>query len=381
MAIDLADPDPAKWREIVPERGALLEGALLAGGRMILHYMRDVTSELVVHALDGKPLRMIELPGRGTVAGISGRPDEREIFVGHTSFLRPFSAFRHDLETGETERHRGAEFPLDLGGFEEKQVFYASADGTRVPMFLVHRKGLKLDGKNPVLLYGYGGFKVSTVAGFNPAWLPWLARGGVFAAANIRGGGEYGDAWHRDGMLGKKQNVFDDFHAAARWLVEKRYTDPKRLAIMGGSNGGLLVAACMLQRPELYGAVVCRVPVTDMLRYHKFTVGRYWIPEYGDPDGNPEHFRTLVAYSPLHNVKEGAVYPPILVTTAESDDRVVPAHAKKFVATLRAKADPGNLALLRLETKAGHGHGKPTRKQIEEYRDIFAFLARVFGMA
>lgn len=376
VAIDLADPSPERWREVVPERDALLESAELAGGHLVLHYMRDVTSEVLVVDLAGRPRRTIDLPGRGTVAGITGRADDPEVHLGFTSFLHPFTVLRHDLASGETVRHRGADSPFDPSEYEERQVFFPSRDGTRVPMFLVHRRGLALDGANPTLLYGYGGFKVSTVAGFNPAWLPWLERGGVFAAACIRGGGEYGEAWHRDGMLERKENVFDDFCGAAEWLAASGYTSPGRLAIMGGSNGGLLVAACMLRRPELFGSVVCRVPVTDMLRYHRFTVGRYWIPEYGDPERDPALYRVLRAYSPLHNVRPGAKYPPLLVTTAESDDRVVPAHAKKFVAAMRELSDPGNIALLRLEPRAGHGQGKPLRKQIEEYRDIFAFLSR-----
>ena len=270
---------------------------------------------------------------------------------------------------------------VDPDDYETKQVFYESADGTRVPMFITHRRGLKLDGDNPTLLYGYGGFAVNLLPTFSVAWLVWLEMGGVVAIPNLRGGNEYGEAWHQAGMLEKKQNVFDDFIAAAEWLIASGYTSRERLAIMGGSNGGLLVAACMVQRPELFGAVICRVPVADMLRYHRFTAGRYWIPEYGNAEENPEHFRFLYAYSPLHNVRPGTTYPPTLIATADTDDRVVPMHAKKLAATLQAADTGANPILLRIETKAGHGLGKPTSKVIAELADIFTFLARTVGMA
>jgi len=269
---------------------------------------------------------------------------------------------------------------FDPSGYETHQVFYHSKDGTRIPMFITHKKGLNLDGSNPTLLYGYGGFNVSVRPYFSVSAIVWLERGGVFAVANLRGGGEYGESWHQAGMLDKKQNVFDDFITAAEWLTENKYTNPEKLAIRGGSNGGLLVSACMLQRPELFGAVVCQVPVTDMLRYHKFTIGRYWIPEYGNAEANDEQFNYLYSYSPLHNIKAGIDYPPIFVTSADTDDRVVPAHAKKFVATLQKKATEKNPILLRVETKAGHGGGKPTSKAIEEQADIFAFLLEVLEM-
>ncbi|HZT99065.1 MAG TPA: prolyl oligopeptidase family serine peptidase, partial [Ktedonobacteraceae bacterium] len=270
---------------------------------------------------------------------------------------------------------------FDLSSYETKQIFYTSKDGTRIPMFLTHKKGLMLDGNNPTLLYGYGGFNVSLTPAFAASTLLWAEHGGVYAVANLRGGNEYGEDWHQAGMLEKKQNVFDDFIAAAEWLIANNYTNTSRLAINGGSNGGLLVAACMVQRPDLFGAVVCEVPVIDMLRYHRFTVGRYWIPEYGDAEHNPDHFRFLYAYSPLHNIKEGVAYPPTLIMTADTDDRVVPAHAKKFTATLQAAHAGENPILLRLEMKAGHGMGKPTSKIIEARSDMLAFLFKVFGMA
>jgi prolyl oligopeptidase len=274
------------------------------------------------------------------------------------------------------EPFRQSEIDFDPSAYETKQVFYPSKDGTQVSMFLTHRRDLELNGENPTLLYGYGGFNISMTPSFSVSRLVWLERGGVYAQANLRGGSEYGEEWHRAGMLERKQNVFDDFMAAAEWLVDAKYTRPERLGIMGGSNGGLLVTACLLQRPELFGAVVAAVPVTDMLRYHRWTVGRYWVPEYGNAEENPEHFRFLYAYSPLHNVEPGRTHPPTLVTTADTDDRVVPAHGKKFVAALQTADSGVHPILLRVETKAGHGGGKPTSKLIEEAADVYTFLLR-----
>ena len=266
---------------------------------------------------------------------------------------------------------------FDSSGYETEQVFFPSKDGTRVSMFLTHRKNLPLDGDNPVLLYGYGGFDIGLTPSFAVSHLLWIERGGIYVEVNLRGGNEYGEEWHQAGMLEKKQNVFDDFIASAQWLVEKKYTRAERIATMGGSNGGLLVAACLVQRPDLYGAVICQVPVIDMLRYHRFTVGRYWVSEFGNAEGSAEQFAFMYKYSPLHNVKEGVEYPPTLITTADSDDRVVPAHARKFAATLQAAQAGDNPILLRVEMKAGHGAGKPTGKVIEEQSDIYAFLFHV----
>ena len=276
--------------------------------------------------------------------------------------------------------HRKTEVKFDPSGYETKQVFYNSKDGTRVPMFIVHRKGMKLDGANPALLYGYGGFNASMTPYFSTSRLIWLENGGVYAVANIRGGEEYGEQWHQAGMLDRKQNVFDDFIAAAQFLIDNGYTSSKKLAINGGSNGGLLVCACLVQRPDLFGAVVANVPVTDMLRYHKFTVGSFWVPEYGSAD-KPDQFKFLYAYSPLHNIKSGIAYPPTLITTADTDDRVVPSHGKKFAAALQAASNGGGPVLLRVETKAGHGAGKPTSKVLDETADFYAFLFKVLGMA
>jgi prolyl oligopeptidase len=296
------------------------------------------------------------------------------------SFLHPTTILRYDFTTGTLTPFHSPALTFDTSRYETHQIFYTSSDGTRVPMFLTHRQGLTRDRCHPTLLYGYGGFAVSLTPFFAVAPLVWIEHGGIFAVANLRGGSEYGEAWHQAGMLGNKQQVFDDFIAAAEWLIRERYTTADQLAIMGRSNGGLLVAACMLQRPDLFGAVVCGVPVIDMLRYHKFTAGRHWVPEYGDAETNPEHFRFLYAYSPLHNVQRDVAYPPTLITTADSDDRVVPSHALKFAAALQA-ADAGqHPILLRVDAKAGHGLGKPTATLLEEQADIYAFLFHTLGI-
>ena len=302
------------------------------------------------------------------------------MFFTFTSFLYPSTSFRYDFESGALRALHAPEIHFDMSQYETNQVFCTSKDSTRVPMFITHRKGLALDGDNPTLLYGYGGFNISIKPRFSVSTLLWLEAGGVYAQANMRGGCEYGEAWHQAGMLDKKQNVFDDFIAAAEWLIAQDYTRPDKLAIRGGSNGGLLVAACMLQRPDLYGAVICQVPVIDMLRYHKFTAGRFWVPEYGNAEAGREQFDYLYAYSPLHNVRAGVEYPPVLITSADTDDRVVPMHSKKFAATLQAEAGGTNPILLRVETKAGHGGGKPTTKIIEGQSDIYAFLFKILDV-
>jgi prolyl oligopeptidase len=299
---------------------------------------------------------------------------DADLFVGLQSFLHPTTIFHYDCTTADLTTFHRPTFPFDASPYETRQVFYESTDGARVSMFLTHKKGLAPDGHTPTLLYGYGGFAVNLTPFFAVPPLMWIEQGGIFAVANLRGGGEYGEGWHRGGMLGRKQQVFDDFIAAAEWLIGEGYTRPGRLAIMGRSNGGLLVAACMLQRPDLFGAVVCGVPVTDMLRYQRFTAGRYWVPEYGNAEADPAQFRFLYAYSPLHNVTPGTVHPPTLITSADTDDRVVPSHALKFAATLQA-ADAGHgPILLRIDAKAGHGLGKPVAKLLEEQTDTYAFL-------
>jgi prolyl oligopeptidase len=302
------------------------------------------------------------------------------MFYSFSSFVYPTTIYRYDFASNTTGLFRASEARVDPSMFETRQIFYTSKDGTRIPMFISGLKGFRLDGRNPVLMYGYGGFNTNMTPGFSAWRIAWLENGGLYAVPNIRGGGEYGEAWHKAGTLEQKQNVFDDFIAAGRWLIDNNYTSSSRLAIMGASNGGLLTAACMLQQPELFGAVICQVPVTDMLRYHRFTVGKFWVSDYGNAEENPADFRFLYAYSPLHNVKKGTAYPPTLITTADHDDRVVPAHAMKFAATLQAGDAGTHPILLRVETKAGHGGGKPVSKQIEEMTDILSFLAMTFSM-
>lgn len=380
VAIDVARPDRAHWRELVPEQDAILSFATLVNDQLVLVYERDAHHQLQVHELDGAFVRTIELPTFGSIIGLSGEREDRELFLGFTSFLRPPIVYRYDFGTGTLLPLYAASVDLDAERYETRQVFYSSKDGTRVPMFVTHRKGLVLDGSNPTILYGYGGFKISLLPAYSELIAHWVEHGGVYAVANLRGGNEYGEQWHEAGMLERKQNVFDDFIAAAEWLVASGHTSPARLASYGGSNGGLLVAACMLQRPDLFGAVLCAVPVTDMLRFHKFTVGRYWVVEYGNAEESPEQFRFLFAYSPLHNVTEGVAYPATLILTADTDDRVVPAHAKKFLATLQAAGGGDAPLLLRLEPKAGHGHGKPVYKRRDEISDCLTFLYKVFGV-
>lgn len=380
IAIDTQNPDRSNWSTIIPQTDDVIDYVGIINNRFVVAYMHDVHHELKIYNLDGTFVREITLPTLGTVAGLSGKQKDTEMFFSFTSFLFPATSYRYDFLTGRLSVVKKPEIEFDSAGYETRQVFYHSKDGTGIPMFITYKKGLRFDSNNPTLLYGYGGFNISIKPSFSVSTLIWLEQGGVYAVANLRGGGEYGESWHKAGMLDKKQNVFDDFIAAAEWLIENKYTNPEKLAIRGGSNGGLLVAACMLQRPDLFGAVICQVPVTDMLRFQKFTVGRYWIPEFGNAEADKEQFKSLYAYSPLHNVRAGVVYPPVLVTTADTDDRVIPAHAKKFVATLQAKAAEKNAILLRVETKAGHGGGKPTSKAIEEQADIYAFLLEVLEM-
>ena len=383
IAIDINNPSRSNWRTILPQTDDVIEHVALFNNRFVVAYVHDVRQQLKIYNLDGFFVREIPLPTLGRITRWSGKQYGTEMFFSFTSFLFPETSYRYDFPTEQLTVVRKPETDFDSSDYQTTQVFYHSKDGTRIPMFITQKKGLKLDCSNPTLLSGYGGF--SDISNSKPRFsvpiLIWLEHGGVYAVANIRGGGEYGEAWHQAGMLDKKQNVFDDFIAAAEWLVENKYTNPKKLAITGGSNGGLLVAACMLQRPSLFGVVVSEVPVTDMLRYHKFTVGHYWIPEYGNAEESAEHFKFLYAYSPLHNVKTGMKYPPILVTTADTDDRVVPSHAKKFIATLQSKAAGENPILLRVETKAGHRSGKPTSKVIDEQADIYTFLFRALNMS
>ena len=380
MAIDLAHPARAQWHTVIPEHNDPIASATMVNNQLAVVYMHDACHRVKLYDLDGGFLHDLALPTMGSIVGLAGKRTETDLFLAFQSFLHPTTILRYHCPTGALTHLHAAEMPFELEAYETRQVFYTSKDGTRVPMFLTHKKGLVQNGHTPTLLYGYGGFLNSMTPFFAIAPLVWLEQGGLYAVACLRGGGEYGEDWHRAGMLEQKQNVFDDYIAAAEWLIANNYTSAARLAIRGGSNGGLLVAACMLQRPELFGAVVCERPVTDMLRYHKFTAGRLWVNEYGNAETTPEHFAFLSAYSPLHNITPGVVYPPTLITTADTDDRVVPSHALKFAAALQA-ADAGvNPIVLRMDKDAGHGLGKPTGKVLDELRDIYAFLLTIFDM-
>ncbi len=374
IAIDIRQPARDKWRTVIPESEDVIDSASLINNRLVLSRMHNVHHLLKIYDPDGSFAADIPLPTLGTVDSISGRQEDREMFFIFTSYLFPATIYRYDFASGVTSVFRKPQIDFDHSSYETEQLFATSKDGTPIPVFVTHRKDLVRDGSNPAILYGYGGFGNSINPFFSVAVMNWLEMGGVFAVANIRGGGEYGESWHQAGMREHKQNVFDDFIAAAEYLIAQKYTSAQKLGIWGGSNGGLLTAACMLQRPDLFAAVVSAVPVTDMLRYPKFTIGRYWMPEYGDAEHSLHEFEYLYAYSPLHNVKEGTTYPPILVTTADTDDRVAPLHAKKFVAALQQKASSENPILLRVETRAGHGVGKPTTKVIQELADSYTFL-------
>jgi prolyl oligopeptidase len=379
VAVDYAKGGGLAPVTVVAEDKDKLTSAVLAGGKLVVMRMHDASDRLLVHGPDGKLLNEIQLPTLGSVLQLNGEADDQEVYLAFTSFTFPTTPYRYDLTTRALEALEQAPPRVDPSGYEVRQVWYPSKDGTRIPMFLVHKKGLAKDGQRPTLLYGYGGFNVSMNPAYSPSRFVWLDKGGILAVANLRGGGEYGEQWHEAGMLEKKQNVFDDFIAAAEFLIKDGYTRPSRLAIQGGSNGGLLVGAAITQRPELFGAAVCQVPVADMLRYHLFTVGRYWIPEYGSAD-DPAQFKFLHAYSPLHRVQDGVAYPATLVTTADTDDRVAPGMAKKFAARLQEANSGSNPILIRVETKAGHGAGKPVTKQIDEAADIYLFLMWRLGM-
>jgi len=380
IGIDVTKPGRKSWVEIVPQSKDMLDDVSTVGGQMFCEYLQDAKSAVRCFDLKGRHIRDLALPGIGTAGGFGGERKDKETFYVFTSFTEPGTIYRLDLATGESRVWRRPKVEFDGGGYETKQVFYNSKDGTRVPMFIVHKKGIKLDGRNPVLLYGYGGFQISLTPGFSLSRAVWLEMGGVFAMPNLRGGGEYGAEWHQAGIKLKKQNVFDDFIAAAEWLIAQRYTSPEKLAIQGGSNGGLLVGACMTQRPELFAAAMPAVGVMDMLRFHRFTIGWGWKSDYGSSE-NADEFKALLAYSPLHNLKPGTRYPATLITTADHDDRVVPAHSFKFAARLQeCQAKDGPPTLIRIETSAGHGAGTALNKVIEETADAWAFLAKALGM-
>jgi prolyl oligopeptidase len=364
---------------VLPEGQDLLSSAALVNGKLVVIRTRDANDHLYIHGTDGKLLSEVKLPTLGSVVELTGEADDTEFHVSFTSFTFPTTPYRYDFTRGTLEAVEKTTGKVDPGAYEVQQVWYTSRDGTRVPMFLVGKKGLPRDGQRPTILYGYGGFNINMNPAYSSSRFVWLEKGGLLAVANLRGGGEYGEKWHQAGMLEKKQNVFDDFIAAAEYLIKERYTRKERLAIQGGSNGGLLVGAALTQRPDLFGAAVCQVPVADMLRYHLFTVGRFWIPEYGSSE-DAAQFKFLYAYSPLHRVKDGVAYPATLITTADTDDRVFPGMAKKFAARLQEASSGSAPILIRVETKAGHGGGKPISKQIDEAADIYTFLMWQFGM-
>ena len=372
VLVDPANPGVDNWKAIIPEKKEVLQSVAKGGGYLFASYLKDASTKVYQYTYEGKLVREIKLPGIGTADGFGGKKKDKEFFYSFTSFTYPPTIFRYNIETGKSELFKKSEAKFDPGIYETKQVFFKSKDGTKVPVFLSYRKGLKLDGNNPLLLYGYGGFNIPMTPGFSVSNAFFMEQGGIYAVVNLRGGNEYGEAWHKAGMLEKKQNVFDDFTGAAEYLIEENYTAPAKMAARGGSNGGLLVGAAMTQRPELFGVAIPQVGVMDMLRYHKFTIGYAWAVEFGSSE-KKEQFDYLYKYSPLHNLKEGVLYPATIVTTADHDDRVVPAHSFKFAARLQEVYKGENPVIIRIESKAGHGSGKPVAKQIEEAADIWSF--------
>jgi prolyl oligopeptidase len=378
VTVDASDPAPENWVDFIPETEHVLSPST-GGGYFFAEYMVDALSRVLQYDYDGNLVREVELPGMGSAGGFSGKKEEKELYFRFTNYNTPSSSYKFDVETGTYELYWKPEIDFDPEQYESKQVFYTSADGTRIPMMITHKKGLELNGKNPTILYGYGGFNVSLTPGFNTSNAIWMEQGGIYAVPNIRGGGEYGKEWHIAGTKMNKQNVFDDFIAAAEFLISEGYTSPEYLAIRGGSNGGLLVGAVMTQRPDLMKVALPAVGVLDMLRYHTFTAGAGWSYDYGTSEESPEMFEYLKGYSPLHNIEQGVAYPATLITTADHDDRVVPAHSFKFAATLQEKHSGSNPVLIRIETNAGHGAGTPITKTIEQYADIFGFTLYNMG--
>jgi len=379
VAVDLRDPAPARWRTLIAEGPDAIAAVRRVNGRFVVSTLHDVAAKLRVYNADGSPAGEVALPGPGAVGSLSGRVGDRELFFSFASFLQPSTVYRYDFAAGRAEPVWPVSTGFDASRYVTEQVFYTSRDGTRIPMFITHRRGMALDGNNPTLLYAYGGFNSAVLPSFSSAVAVWLEMGGVYASANLRGGNEYGEAWHQGGILAQKQNGFDDFIAAAEFLVARKYTQPSKLAIWGISNGGLLVGAVLNQRPELFGAALPQVGVMDMLRFNRFTIGWAWTSDYGSP-GDPAQFRTLYAYSPLHNIRPGTRYPAVLITTGDHDDRVVPGHSFKYAAAMQAAQAGDRPVLIRIETRAGHGGGKPTSMQIDEAADRWAFLVRELGM-
>ncbi|HLF13642.1 MAG TPA: prolyl oligopeptidase family serine peptidase, partial [Bacteroidota bacterium] len=379
LLFDPAHPAEADWKTIIPEKEEVLSGVSSAGGKLFLTYIKDVSHRVYVYDFNGALEREIALPVPGTAGGFSGKNDERELFFSVTSFTSPSTIYRYDVAAGTYSLYRKTDIDFNPDEYVTKQVFYNSKDGTRIPMFVIHKRGITLDGTNPTLLYGYGGFNASMMPSFSVTRLAFIEQGGVYALANLRGGGEYGEKWHEAGMKLNKQNVFDDFISAAEYLIAQKYTSPAKLAIQGGSNGGLLVGAVANQRPELFRVALPAVGVMDMLRFHRFTIGWAWVADYGSSDDSVQ-FKNLLSYSPLHNIGAGAPYPAMLVTTADHDDRVVPAHSFKYISTLQDAYHGPNPVLIRIETKAGHGGGKPISKVIEENADLYAFMLYNLGV-
>ena len=379
IAIDINNPERENWQEIIPESENTLEGIGLLNNQFVANYLKDARSQIKIFNLDGTFVRELTLPGISSAGGFDGKRYDTETFYNFTNFTTPPTIYRYDMTIGESTLFRQPQVDFNSEDYQTQQIFYPSKDGIKIPMFITYKKGLNLDGNNPTYLYAYGGFNVSLTPSFSISNLVWMEMGGIYAVPNLRGGGEYGEEWHKAGMKEHKQNVFDDFIAAAEWLITNKYTSNDKLAIAGGSNGGLLVGACMTQRPNLFAAALPAVGVLDMLRFHKFTIGWAWCSEYGSPD-NQEEFKALLSYSPLHNLTKGKKYPATLITTADRDDRVVPAHSFKFAAALQEAHAGDNPVLIRIETKAGHGAGKPTTKIIEEITDKWAFLVDVLSI-
>ena len=379
VEIDTINPARSNWKVVVPESKETLQTVTFVNNKFILNYLKDAYTQVKIYDTAGKLVNEVAFPGIGSAEGFSGKASDKETFYSFTGFTTPTTIYRYDMTTGKSTVFRQPKVDFNPAEYETKQVFYKSKDGTKVPMFITHKKGLKLDGNNPTYLYGYGGFNVSLPPAFSVGILVWMEMGGVYAQPNLRGGGEYGEEWHQAGMKLRKQNVFDDFISAAQWLIDKKYTSTPKLAIGGGSNGGLLVGAALTQRPDLFGAALPSVGVMDMLRFQKFTIGWAWVSDYGSSD-NPAEFKAIYAYSPLHNIKPGTSYPPTMITTADHDDRVWPGHSFKFAAALQAAQGGTAPVLIRIETKAGHGAGKPTSKIIEEVADRWAFLVKTLAM-
>ncbi len=378
VAINPEASEKQNWKTIIPEQKDLLQAVSTAGGRLYATYLKNASNQLSEYSVDGKKIKDIELPGIGTIALAEASNNENNFYFSFSNFTTPGTIYNLSIETGKIELYKKSEFKINTDNYETNQVWFDSKDGTKIPMFIVHKKGIKLDGQNPLLLYGYGGFNISLTPSFSVSNLYFLENGGIYAQVSLRGGGEFGEEWHKAGMLDKKQNVFDDFIGAAEYLIKEKYTSSEKLAINGRSNGGLLVGACMTQRPDLFKVALPGVGVLDMLRYHKFTIGWGWAVEYGSSESKSQ-FDYLIKYSPLHNVKQTA-YPATLITTADHDDRVVPAHSFKFAATLQENQQGENPILIRIDSKAGHGAGKPTAKVIEEAADIWSFVFHHLGI-